>query len=421
MPFVCNYKNQDARVRALYNRVALFHLKKTAGTSAYRHLREAVRPDLAASWSLSFELARSYDVMGGHYSFKEITSLDALKICFLRDPVERVISLYNYVHTLSKQEIIRNRDAGATAMYSMSLEECLDSDDQNVLYDVSNHYCKNFFGRDYVSSEIFSEDGLLTDYASTEINRIDFFGFQENFESSILEMMDFLGLSRPRRIHREKNISDLVNDGNKFAGPDEIKSLSTRIMLLNADDMALYRNIQTRRSTLASSRPNYILGDFPRAEVGRKYQFKGVVDSFANILYRGWYGVEDGVWSKGATAALAVSNNSDANLVVLEIEVPLQDKVPSKTITVTVNEKSMHRAHIIHSHTAFKIADLKPADRFVSPDSAGKFLLSIPVGHISEPVYHMVISIDKIFVPARHEATGDDRELGFKIHHVSVL
>ncbi|MCJ2088842.1 sulfotransferase family protein [Methylobacterium sp. E-005] len=406
---------------AVYNKIAFFHLKKTAGTSVYRHLRDAVRPELCASWSLEFDQAKHYSVIGGHYEFQDIISIDAVKICFLRDPVERFISLYNYVQTFSKEELIRNGDAGAIGMHPLTLEACLDSTDQDILYDVSNCYCKNFFGRDYVRSDVFSEEGSFTEKAWSVINKIDFFGFQEDFESSIINLIKFLGLSRPRKIYREKSIQYILEGQGKSADDEEIKSLSAKIMDLNLDDVALYRNIRARGFDGRLGSPNYGLGDFPRAEVGRKFKFKGVVESFSSILYDGWHDVEDGVWSKGTTAALILSHSGDANLIVLEIEVPRQDRAPVKNITVTLNEKFAHRTHVVHSNTAIRVPQLKTDDRFVALDAAGRFLLSIPVGHISSPLYHVTISIDKIFVPARYEATGDNRELGFKLHEVSVL
>lgn len=415
-------KNQGdtQKSAAPHKKIVLFHLKKTSGTSVYRHLRDAVRSELFAPWNSDFDTAKNYAVIGGHYDFRKIINLDSTNICFLRNPVERVISQYNYVQTLSELEIIQNRDAGATAMRSLTLENCLDSADPAVLNDVSNYYCKSFFGADYRATDVFSESGSLTAHAWTILGHIDFFGFTESFRASISELLCFLGLSQPKIFYKEKDIRFLNKSSRQIDSLEERHGLYDKIRSLNLDDIALYGNMLARRTSSQAIQPNAALGDFPQIEPGYKFHFQGRINPFENMLYQGWYDVEQGVWSRGSTADLAFVCTKHVNIISLDLEIPLHENLLFRTITIAVNENCKYTYYAIRSQRSIMIEQSRPDNLFVAIGESGLIRLNIHVGHLQASLCHLSITINKIFVPATHIDSGDDRELGFKLHHMEV-
>lgn len=71
-------------------KIALLHLKKTAGTSAYRHLCDAAKKDKIAAWNQDLTSAKNYDIFGGHYQLRDLTDSDCNIVAFFREPIARV-------------------------------------------------------------------------------------------------------------------------------------------------------------------------------------------------------------------------------------------------------------------------------------------------------------------------------------------
>lgn len=402
-------------------KISLLHLKKTSGTSVYRQLRDAIMPELIAPWNAEFPQAKQFSVLGGHYSAENIFELNGTNICFLRDPIGRVVSQYNYVQTLSDFEILRNNDRGATAMRSLKFEDCLESADPAVLKDTSNYYCKSFFGDNYDRSEVFSEDGLLTARAWMVLDHIDFFGFKETFEVSVSDLMGFLGLSQPMKIYKEKDIRNLDKSSRQIDSLKALEALSEKIAALNSDDIALFSNIVARKVPGHAPQPNATLGAFPEARPGYKFNFHGKVDPFINILYLGWYDVEQGVWSRGKAAELAFFNTGDASVISFDIELPLHPNLLSEVITITINARQRYVYHAIRSHASIKVRGMSDNDFVVSIGASGVVRLNVPVSHLPPSLCHVVVSTDNHFVPSAYGDSGDDRELGFKLHGIEIF
>lgn len=409
-------------VEASNRQVVLFHLKKTSGTSVYRHLRDAVRPELCAPWNAKFEDAQAYPVLGGHYDFEKILKLDAINICFLREPTSRVISYYNYVQTLPESDIARNDDAGATAMRSLSFEECLDSDDPNLLWDMSNYYCKSFFGIDYDRSSIFRDDGSLTSFAAEIVGRIDFFGFRDDFQTSISKLMSFLGLSQPKKMHQEKNIDLLEKNQRQIDIKGDLLKFNEKLKKLNLDDILFYRHALARNSKLIpASAPNTVIGHFPTIYAGQDFRIIGKIDVFSNMLYSNWHNVEEGVWSNGSKASLALIISESVNVLLLDLEVPLHSNMLSKTISITARHDLRFRFHAVRSASSIIAPRFEEGDQIVSIPPTGRFVVNIPAKNLIDRPCHLEISVDEVFVPSMYHDTGDDRELGFKLHQVMAL
>ena len=86
-------------------RVLFLHIQKTAGTSVQEMARIAYGSDRVVSHgdfvSLGVEGCRSYDFVSGHFGFAFARPLMEGRYCFtfLRDPIDRIISLYEFCKT----------------------------------------------------------------------------------------------------------------------------------------------------------------------------------------------------------------------------------------------------------------------------------------------------------------------------------
>lgn len=401
-------------------KIVFFHLKKTGGTSAYRHLYESVKRGSASPWGTSFGEAKKYDILGGHYEFEEVVGLGGTVISFFRNPIDRIISYYAYVQTLTEFELLRNDDASASAIRALDYESFVNSADPLVLRDSSNHYCKMLFGDDYKSSDLF-EDEKPTEKLLNALGKINFIGIMEEFESSVNEMLDFLGLSQVKRFHWEKNIKTLGGEYSTIGSADQQGDLLSKLRSLNQDDIRLYKAIVSRRSRSHTMHPNSEIGLFPSLSPGSLINFHGNIKYLQNILFKGWHTPEDGVWSDGSKATLAFRPTVAITTVSLEIEIPEHRNDVSPSISIALNKGNPIVFHAIGTGMSVRLKNVLPDHYFAAIPSDRKIKLNVAVQGSPEDICVMEISINQLFVPSDHFETGDDRNLGFKLHSMTVI
>lgn len=205
------------------------HIEKTAGTSLVSYFEDEFGDDfLYAHPSELVELKKSgvlesKTMVAGHFNIKEVLRFFPNRkiITFLRDPVERVISFYNFV----KERAITN-DSITKISKEMELDEFLD-------------YCLRVNDRRFVNGitlKLSTELNVKNELESALLNveQMDFIGFQNTFEESLRKMSKKYGFHEPEMIPRE-NIS---SDSSKIA--DIPESAISKLNAMNVNDRAVY-------------------------------------------------------------------------------------------------------------------------------------------------------------------------------------
>jgi len=218
------------------------HIGKTAGTSFFYLLRETLT-NLAFYHAspeefdkVTAEDLRKYDLITGHFSFVHTEKFrpDRYLAVFLRDPVERVISNYYFLHGWDGLIDDSNRIMVQKAKM-LSLSEFLESDEQQIRMVSENHQAY-FLTTDYRALRELPDDELLDQALHNLRTKFNFIGLTEYYEESVALFFDDIGLPPVQNsLRRTMNVT-----------PDRISSIElgederNLIRQLNAVDIEIY-------------------------------------------------------------------------------------------------------------------------------------------------------------------------------------
>lgn len=185
------------------------HIPKCGGTSIhhlidnnYKYERVAKRYiDFVSpeDKSLSFE---NIDVFHGHKNVIDRLTSDFKSFTMLREPRSRLISLMNHWLDWSREEILNDPHGIAEIKFEMQrkgFEGFFESNEEVVLELFKNGLSKSLIDKDYLlaqecSNNISSLNSLSDDdlynKAITSLDKLDFVGLMEEFDSSIYSICD---------------------------------------------------------------------------------------------------------------------------------------------------------------------------------------------------------------------------------------
>ena len=243
----------------LNRRVVFLHIAKTAGTSIIHFFQQRLPADQICSHGdfLSFpkredlfqaQLKR-YQLVSGHFGYEDIAPLlkESYSFTFLRDPVERVLSLYKFcMHVdMQKQFAVARaaRDLGLEGFLGSTLPEVNEMLDNQQTWQLARGY----WGKDRDVLAGIDGDELL-DMAITHLGEFDHVGMTESFESHFATILDDLEIDQPVPSQRQFRTKDPLS--RELLSTQALESLHDRLGL----DYALLSRIrhQTRSNNLAS-------------------------------------------------------------------------------------------------------------------------------------------------------------------------
>lgn len=227
-------------------RTLFLHIQKTGGTSVFVHLKNALRPRTMLRHAQFAEVPAAqlseYEFIAGHFGFDHIRDImdSSYSFTFLRDPVQRVLSLYSYCHAAS---VDGERTAHFPIFESarcMSVDEfvrCEDpasgipvSIDNTQTWQLARHYDERARARSPLS------DQALLELALANLAQFSHVGFQEALLCHLRCILLDLGFSAPRgTCTLNKSESPLRADALR---PQTLDSLRDRLRL----DLALYEH-----------------------------------------------------------------------------------------------------------------------------------------------------------------------------------
>ena len=191
-------------------RVALMHLPKTGGTSIHSMLTSVFEKDQVCPERFNGfhaytddELAQ-YDLFSAHMDFYSLTRVaqPAYTITLLREPKQRILSLYYFWKAQKHEHIERHKLEGPRFAKSHSLLEFLRDLPAELAKDVDNAYVRNLLGRLVQGPKgVFPiEDNDAVRIAMRNLIRIDTVGFLDDIESITDEIFASLALPVPETL-----------------------------------------------------------------------------------------------------------------------------------------------------------------------------------------------------------------------------
>jgi hypothetical protein len=246
-------------------RVVFIHTPKTGGTSINQYFKEYigskrsgrfVQYDHDPSMALDvFEVcAGPAKFVTGHMpwtAFERCRDENAFCFTILRDPYDRLRSLYRYIVNLPPS--VKRADE-INEMQLMSLREFLSSRDRRVRFHTDNYLARQFSGPLEVLAETPAERLLLAEKAIHNLSSLDFVGFNDDVDRAFAEATRVAGLP-PVAGHRLNTTADLIPDAEKRAEAarpfdDEMRALAAPLV---EADMVVYEHFRDLRARAAKA------------------------------------------------------------------------------------------------------------------------------------------------------------------------
>ena len=193
--------------------LVFLHIQKCAGNALLDILQSHYRPrDLLKAHLLHPQAPeiqrpiREYRAIIGHNTYEDIQALgiDPVYITMLRDPIERVASLY-YFWRSHRWEYIRANDLRGPALAKeLSLSEFLECDEIEARLSVSNGQAGQLLNG--LRGPIEQSDDEFSLIAKKRLQTFPFVGITEEFSSSAELLCHTFGWTPPREL-RQVNVS----------------------------------------------------------------------------------------------------------------------------------------------------------------------------------------------------------------------
>ena len=242
-------------------RVVFLHIMKTAGSSVRRWL-EKVAGD-APIWRHELEgrpgdaaredLAR-YRVVMGHFTMADARHVPGPRRIFtvLRDPRERLISQFHYLHRHRAEVLDRPGMFSARIARGCSLEQFLQHPHPEIQNDLRNVMTRTLAGDYFLSGRNryrrpweLDEQAItgpeLLARALTNLFALDFYSFTDRLDQDWPRLMRILGVPDAGPLPRE-NTQELVSDTLEKRAPPKVTPAAEKLLHRLTDlDRSLYR------------------------------------------------------------------------------------------------------------------------------------------------------------------------------------
>jgi hypothetical protein len=208
---------------SLPKRVLFLHIAKTAGTSIVHFFRQRLPAQSICSHGdfLHYPAGRvqfqakllEHQFISGHFGYRQIAPLlaDSYSFTFLRDPVDRVLSFYNFCQNPDMQQrfpVARAaRDLGLADFISSTLPEVSEILDNQQVWQLASMYWRE----DRQILARLPADELLA-MAAEHLQQFNYIGLTESFQ------VDF------GHILEELEIAESVPEKKQFASREPLGS-----------------------------------------------------------------------------------------------------------------------------------------------------------------------------------------------------
>lgn len=239
---------------SLSRRVVFLHIAKTAGTSIVQFFRDRLPPETLCSHGdfLAFpedefefqKTLRQYQFVSGHFGYSDVMPLlpNAYSFTFLRDPIDRVLSLYKFCMHPDMQRrfaVARAaRDLGLQGFLTSTLPEVCEMLDSQQTW----QFARGYWQKDRQALGHLGDLELL-DLAKAHLAQFSHVGLTETFEDDFCRVLLDLGIDEQVPAKREFETADPVT--REALESSTLASLEQRL----APDYSLLEFVRLQRST----------------------------------------------------------------------------------------------------------------------------------------------------------------------------
>ncbi len=204
---------QTNAAAASEEKIVFLHIAKTAGTSLVQYFSQQLGAGAVMShgdflaWSAAGELpeaeVRRCRFVSGHFGYRQIERYlpGAYSFTFLRDPVERALSLFQFCQHSDIQEKFAMaraaRELGLEAWLSSQLPEVVE-----VLHNQQVWQLASMYWQDDRRALAHLSDDELVDLAFEHAQRLSFVGLTEHFAEDFARIIADLQLPAPPTLPR---------------------------------------------------------------------------------------------------------------------------------------------------------------------------------------------------------------------------
>lgn len=189
------------------SKIVFLHIPKTGGTSVHEFLtakfpKNEICPDrLNTLKEHTQDQLDKYSFFSGHYDIDSVAYIPGNKkiFTFLRDPKERLLSLYYFWRSHKEDYINKNGLAGPRAAKEMDLLNFLKCKEHEIPLNFNNYIARAFSGEMYCgpNNEYIYHENEVIDVAKKNISSLDTIGFMDNFDASYAMVIRQLGYTPP--------------------------------------------------------------------------------------------------------------------------------------------------------------------------------------------------------------------------------
>jgi SAM-dependent methyltransferase len=251
--------------------LAFIHVPKTGGSTLTDLLSTCFdsaqicpeRVNLLHLYSMA-ELA-SYDLFAGHFDYLTTSLIPRYRvrrISLLRDPIQRLISLYRFsrshlpIGDLADDEVVKLANA-------LSPEDFFEDERITSLTSFNNSYLFTFGSSlddriQSLESDVFCTEALAI--ASQRVAELDAIGLTERFEDSVEVIFNALGFEVPLSINPLMITDELPNTLARAPRAQMTSRLSQALQPLTRYDQVIYQAAGKELDRRYSARPSSLVG-----------------------------------------------------------------------------------------------------------------------------------------------------------------
>lgn len=239
----------------LSRQVVFLHIAKTAGTSIVHFFRKHMQSELICSHGDFLHLApsreqrqlllKTYQFVSGHFGYDEVATLlpEAYSFTFLRDPVDRVLSFYQFC----MHEEMQRQFPVARAAKELGLDGFVHSTAPEVIEAMDDLQCWQL-ARSYWSEDRQTladmDDSKLLELADTHLQELSYVGLTETFDRDFKKILKDLGIER--KIPKGKQFVTANPIARDTLKSPTLETLERRV----AADIELYERVRSRRAAV---------------------------------------------------------------------------------------------------------------------------------------------------------------------------
>lgn len=242
-------------------KVVFQHIPKCAGTSVHQAFLEhfndkSICPERFNKLeSYSYEEINSYEFFSGHFDAWRTGLIPGPKFTFtfLREPIDRVISLYNFWRSHTWEHINENNLIGPSIAKSSTFEEFLKSQHIAVKSDINNVFVRTALGpirSEKIEKIILNKPEMACEMAIKYYESLNFVGNVSDIKLQLPELFSKLNLelkSVPFANKGANTTSKIREEIDDFVLTDEAKTLLDK-NLINLDQI-VFNSLITEKST----------------------------------------------------------------------------------------------------------------------------------------------------------------------------